>query len=134
MAARQIALGADGICAFNWHADRNSKRELLTQVGASDTLRCRDKLYNVTHRFRVTSGEWRGAYQHDRLRGQLPVALHRTLAGGGPEFALELGDDIDSDPPASVVLRLRLGLHPGWRRQSGGGPDVRRLRALLSAG
>jgi hypothetical protein len=100
--------GATGIYAFNWHADRDSKRELLTQVGASDTLRSRDKLYNVTHRFRVTSGDWRGAYQHDRLRGQLPVALHRALAGGGPEFVLELGDDLDSDPPTRVVLRLRL--------------------------
>ena len=62
----------------------------------------------MTHRFRVTSGDWRGAYQHDRLRGQLPVALHRALAGGGPEFVIELGDDLDSDPPTRVVLRLRL--------------------------
>ena len=71
--------GATGIYAFNWHADRDSRRELLTQVGAVQTLRRQDKLYSATHRFRQHTGEWRGAYQHDRLRGTLPVPLYPTL-------------------------------------------------------
>jgi len=100
--------GATGIYAFNWHADRDSKRELLTQVGATETLRQQDKLYNVTHRYRQQTGPWRGAYQHDRLRGQLPVPLYRTFKETGPRFALNIADDLAQDPPNSITLRLRL--------------------------
>jgi len=100
--------GATGIYAFNWHADRDSKRELLTQVGAIKTLCGQDKLYNITHRYRQTNGPWRGAYQHDRLKGGLPVALHATFKETGPHFSLYLADDFQQIPPAVVALRLRL--------------------------
>ena len=100
--------GATGIYAFNWHADRDSKRELLTQVGAVQTLRRQDKLYSATHRFRQHSGAWRGAYQHDRLRGTLPVPLYPTLRESGPHFDLNLADDLSTDPPEAITLRLRL--------------------------
>ena len=100
--------GATGIYAFNWHADRDSKRELLTQVGAVQTLRRQDKLYNATHRFRQHTGEWRGAYQHDRLRGTVPVPLYPTMRESGPHFDLDLADDLSADPPATITLRLRL--------------------------
>ena len=100
--------GATGIYAFNWHADRDSKRELLTQVGAVQTLRRQSKLYSATHRFRQKTGPWRGAYQHDRLRGTLPVPLYPTLHETGPHFDFDLADDLSADPPTTLTLRLRL--------------------------
>ena len=100
--------GATGIYAFNWHADRDLRRELLTQVGAVQTLRRQDKLYNATHRFRQHTGEWRGAYQHDRLRGTVPVPLYPTMRESGPHFDLDLADDLSADPPTTITLRLRL--------------------------
>ena len=100
--------GASGIYAFNWHADRDSKRELLSQVGAIETLRQQSKIYNVTHRFRQTTGPWRGAYKHDRLRGSLPVTLHHTFMETGPHFTLDIADDLSQDPPTDLLLRIRL--------------------------
>ena len=100
--------GATGIYAFNWHADRDSKRELLSQVGEAETLQKENKLYNITHRFRQTTGPWRGAYKHDRLRGSLPVGLYRTFQETGPHFTLDLADDLQANPPTSLSLRLRL--------------------------
>ena len=100
--------GATGIYAFNWHADSNRFRELLTQVGSPDTLRGQNKLYNVTHRFRQKTGPWRGAYKLDRLRGSLPVPLYRTFAETGPHFTIHLADDLQLDLPVSIILRLRL--------------------------
>ena len=77
-------------------------------MGAVQTLRRQDKLYNATHRFRQHTGEWRGAYQHDRLRGTVPVPLYPTMRETGPHFDLDLADDLSADPPATITLRLRL--------------------------
>jgi hypothetical protein len=108
IACRHHRTGADGIYVFNWHASRDSRRDLLTQVGALETLRHQDKIYAATHRFRQHAGPWRGAYQNDRVRGQVPVPLKPTLMGTGPVIPLEVGDDLAADAPAEVELRLRL--------------------------
>lgn len=100
--------GATGIYAFNWHADRDSKRELLSQVGKRETLQKQNKLYSITHRFRQETGSWRGAYKHDRLRGALPVALYPTFKITGPHFTLDLADDLQEFPPKDLTLRFRL--------------------------
>ena len=108
IASRHYHLGADGVYAFNWHANRDSRRELLTQVGSPHTLRQTDKIYAATHRFLQKEGDWRGAYQNDRLWGQVPVRLKQTYAGTGPVIDLEVTDDLASDTPARVELRVRL--------------------------
>jgi hypothetical protein len=100
--------GTDGIYVFNWHADRKARRELLTQIGSPATLRRTDKLYAATYRSLITEGPWRGALRNDRILGPVPVALKPTLTGDGPTIVLEIADDLSTDPPSKVELRLRL--------------------------
>ena len=108
IASRYHKAGADGIYAFNWHANRDSRRELLSQVGSPETLRGTDKIYAATHRFLQHEGEWRGAYRIDRIWGDVPVALKRTLTGEGPTITLDIAEDLTTDVPERVELRVRL--------------------------
>ena len=102
------AAGADGIYIFNWHANRDSKRELLTQIGSPETLRRTDKIYAATHRIIRKEGPWRGAMHGDRIYGEVPVPLKSTLTGDGPTVMLYVADDLTADPPERVELRVRL--------------------------
>jgi hypothetical protein len=108
IASRYHREGAQGIYVFNWHANRESRRELLTSVGTPDTLRGKCKVYAATNRFRVHEGGWRGAFQNDRIWGEVPVALKRTITGDGPTIVLDVADDLSADPPKRVELRLHL--------------------------
>ncbi|MEW6752527.1 MAG: hypothetical protein AB1505_16295 [Candidatus Latescibacterota bacterium] len=108
IAAGYHRAGADGIYVFNWHADRQSRRDLLTQVGSAETLQGTDKIYAATHRFLQREGAWRGAYDNDRVWGEVPVPLKRTLTGDGPTIVLDLAEDFGSGAPAAVQLRVRL--------------------------
>jgi hypothetical protein len=108
IASRYHLCGADGIYTFNWHANRDSRRTLLSEVGALDTLRGKDRVYAATHRFIQQEGEWRGAYCIDRVYGEVPVKLKPTMSGTGPEFGLQIADDFTVDTPSSVQLRVRL--------------------------
>ena len=108
IAGRYHKAGADGIYVFNWHANRESRRELLSQVGSSETLRGTDKIYAATHRFLQETGEWRGAYRIDRIWGDVPVALKRTLTGEGPTVTLDVAEAPTVDVPEAVQLRVRL--------------------------
>ncbi len=109
IAARHWHQGADGIYAFNWHAGRNNRRELLNQVGSPESLAATDKVYAATHRFLQHEGEWRGAYRIDRVRGTVPVALKETITGSGPVILLDVADDFETHPPRALELRLYLG-------------------------
>ena len=108
IASRYRAAGADGIYAFNWHADSTKRRELLTQIGSADNLRATDRVYAATHRFLVSEGQWRGAYRPDRVFGEVPVALRQTLTGTGPVVELMVADDFSVDPARRVELRVHL--------------------------
>ena len=108
VASRYHSAGADGIYIFNWHANRDSRRELLTEIGSLDTLRRKDKVYAATCHSRRHEGPWRGAARYDRVWGEVPVALKPTLTGDGPSIILEVSDDLVSDPPESIELRVRL--------------------------
>ncbi|MCZ6678023.1 MAG: family 10 glycosylhydrolase [Candidatus Poribacteria bacterium] len=108
IASRHHKAGATGIYVFNWHANRDSRRTLLSQIGLPDTLRGTDKIYAATHRFLQKEGEWRGAYRNDRIWGEVPVALKRTLTGEGPTITLDVADDLSADTPKKVELRVRL--------------------------
>ena len=108
ISSRYHRAGADGIYVFNWHANRETRRQLLTEIGSPETLRAKSKIYAATHRFIVNEGEWRGAYRNDRLLGEVPVALTRTLSGDGPTITLDMAADLAADPPKSIELRLHL--------------------------
>lgn len=125
--------GADGIYVFNWHADAHSRRELLTQVGSKETLRDTAKIYAATHRIIVKEGDWRGAYRGDRLYGEVPVPLKRTLTEDGPTIGLDIADEASS----SAQLRVRLqewvngdGVGVWWDGKRLMAPDVRYCRFL----
>jgi hypothetical protein len=128
--------GADGIYVFNWHADRHTRRELLCQLGSPRTLRRTDRIYAATHRFLHRQGAWRGAYDNDRVWGEVPVALKRTLTGDGPTVRFQVADDLTADPPVGVELRLRLDqwvrgdrVRVWWDDAEKDGPEVRYCRA-----
>ncbi len=108
IAGRYHQAGADGVYVFNWHANRDSRRGLLRQIGSADTLRRTDRIFAATHRFLQREGPWRGAYDQDRIWGEVPVALKRTLTGDGPTILLELTPDLAAEPPARITLRVRL--------------------------
>lgn len=132
IASRHHHQGADGIYVFNWHANRDSRRELLTQIGSAETLHRTDKIYAATHRFLQYEGGWRGAYRNDRVHGQVPVRLKQNFAGTGPVIDLEVGDDFSQNVPAQVELRLRLDqwvvgdeIRVSWRGTELRDPEVR---------
>jgi hypothetical protein len=102
------AAEADGIYVFNWYADRDARRDLLTTIGSTETIRKKDKCYAATHRVIVREGEWRGAYRIDRLLGEVPVRLKATRTGDGPTITLRVADDLKAESPSSIELRLRL--------------------------
>ena len=108
IASRYHRAGSDGIYVFNWHANRDSRRELLCQIGSPDTLRRKDKVYAATHRFIQKEGQWRGAYRLDQIWGEVPVALKRTLTDEGPTITLNVADDLSADIPESAELRVQL--------------------------
>jgi hypothetical protein len=108
IASRYHRAGASGIYVFNWHANRDSKRLLLTTIGAPETLATQDKIYAATHRFIQREGAWRGAFRIDRIYGQVPVDLERTLTGEGPTITLDVADDFGAHRPTLVQLRLRI--------------------------
>jgi len=108
IASRYHKNRADGIYVFNWHSDRDTRRELLSTIGKAETLRRKSKVYAATHRLLRKEGQWRGAYKNDRIWGEVPVALKRTLTGDGPVITLDVADDLTTDIPAGVELRVRL--------------------------
>ena len=107
IASRFYAAGADGIHVFNWFANRDSRRGLLTSVGSPDTLRRKDKIHAATHRIRK-QGIWRGASVNDRVLGEVPVPLKRTMTDDGPSITLHVSDDLAIDTPEHIELRVRV--------------------------
>ena len=108
IASRYWTAGADGLYAFNWHADKERRRELLTQIGSVKSLRGTDKIYAATHRFLLADGPWRGAYRADRQYGELPVPLRETLTKNGPVIEISVAEDFAQTPPSAMELRLHL--------------------------
>jgi len=100
--------GADGMYVFNWYANENSRQDLLTTIGSSQTLDQTDKVYAALHRYiggfpfseyKVNSNDpsneaaWVGADSNDRLYGETPVALYPTLTEEGPHFHIGIYDE-----------------------------------------
>lgn len=87
MAQSYWSRGASGMYVFNWHANERARRPLLTTIGAPKTLERTTKAYMSLHRHVAPEdGQWGGADLNDRIHGETPVELLRTLTGDGPEF------------------------------------------------
>ena len=99
--------GAVGTYCFNWHSDKEYRRELLNQIGSTETLKSTDKIYAATHRTIRNTGPWRKAEVNDRIYGPVPVALKKTLTGDGPTISLDIPDDLLSAKPKNIELRIR---------------------------
>ena len=112
VASQWHAAGSDGIYLFNWHANRDSRRELMNQIGSPDTLAGTNKVFAAAHRYKDAFGtvgqSWAGAFDNDRLWGQVPVPLKPTMTGEGPTITIEQGDDLEANQPADIRLRLFL--------------------------
>jgi hypothetical protein len=106
--SRYHKAGAKGIYVFNWHANRDSRRELLSQIGSIETLQNTNKIYAATHRFIQTEGAWRGAYRIDRIYGEVPVLLRKTITDTGPIITLDIADELVLGASTELELRLRL--------------------------
>ena len=96
--------GADGMYVFNWHANERTRRPLLTTIGSTETLKRTNKVYMSLHRYvggfpfsEPKEGQWAGADFHDRIYGETPVQLYRTLTGEGPKFHVSVYDDLQQD-------------------------------------
>jgi len=114
--------GADGMYVFNWHANEMTRRPLLTTIGSTKTLKQTDKVYAALHRYvggwpfsEPKEGAWAGADLNDRLYGETPVTLYRTLTEEGPRFHVGIYDDpvqeAHSGNLKSVELHLELKHH-----------------------
>ena len=105
--------GADGIYLFNWHANAHTRRSLLTTIGASKTLDRTNKIYAALYRDITPKGSLReDAERDDRLFGETPVPLYRTLTGEGPTFHISVHDKVAAEATAgrleSVELQIEL--------------------------
>ncbi len=87
--------GANGMYVFNWHATERTQRPLMTTLGAPETLRGANKAYAAVHRTITPKGSLReDAERDDRLYGETPVTLYRTLTSGGPRFHVPVHDGV----------------------------------------
>jgi hypothetical protein len=101
------ARGADGMYVFNWHANDRTRRPLLTTIGSQDSLARTDKVYMSLHRFLAPDGgEWAGADLHDRIHGETPAELYRTLSGDSPRFHLSVHESTSGARAIELHLAL----------------------------
>ena len=99
--------GAHGIYAFNWHAGATTRRESLTSIGSPETLRRKNKAYTAIQRSIANNPLREDAERDDRLYGEVPVTLYRTLTHDGPTVNIPVYDDVETEA-ASVQLLIEL--------------------------
>ena len=104
--------GADGIYVFNWHADRQTKRDQLTTIGSPHTLKHTDKVYAAIHRGPPATEIPNQGAVNDRIYGETAVCLYRGLTDGGPTFHVSVHDDLINEAEngdlADVELHVEL--------------------------
>ena len=99
--------GASGVHVFNWHNYAAQLNGLLTTLGSPDTLTGVDTIFTPVKRHIRDRAEIRyGAERDDRLLGETPVPLYRTLTGDGPTFHINVHDDAAEDTAAELQINL----------------------------
>ena len=89
--------GAHGIYAFNWHANETTRRESLTSIGSPETLRRKNKAYTAVQRSIANNPLREDSERDDRLYGEVPVTLYRTLTHDGPTVHIPVYDDVEAE-------------------------------------
>ena len=106
MAQSHFDRGAHGIYIFNWHANATSRRRSLSAIGSTDSLKGQDKAYTAVSRMIATNPLRLDSERDDRIYGEVPVDLYRTLTGDGPTFHVSTHDD--PAPAASIQLLIEM--------------------------
>ena len=104
MAQAHFARGAHGIYIFNWHASATTRRESLSTIGSPQTLKPLDKSYTSVHRLIGSNPLRQDSERDDRIYGEVPVVLQRTLTGKGPTFHVSTHDAA----PAGAQLLIEM--------------------------
>ncbi len=100
---------ADGMYAFNWHANSQTRRGLLTTIGSPATLEASNKVYAALHGVHAARGTLRhGADKHDRIHAETSVTLHPSLTEEGPVFHLPFHDDPADALEFTVELQIEI--------------------------
>jgi hypothetical protein len=107
--------GADGMYVFNWQGNQQTRRALLTTIGDSATLRRTDKVYEAVYRHvgilpPDCTDSWAGADLNDRLYGETPVTLYRTLTNEGPQFHITVHDEVRGEARAGALESVEMHL------------------------
>ncbi len=105
MAQGHFDRGAHGIYIFNWHANATTRRHSLSTIGSTETLKDQDKAYTAIYRSIGTNPLRLDSERDDRIYGEVPVDLHRTLTADGPTFHISTHD---ADPGKASSLQLLL--------------------------
>jgi len=101
--------GASGIYVFNWHGYTDTNQALFTTMGSPVTLKGTRKCYSNVHRMIPPRGSQRDyADRDDRIYGETPVELHRTLTGDGPTFQVPMYDDVPTAAKAGTLAGAEL--------------------------
>ncbi len=109
LAAGYWERGAHGMYVFNWHANERTRRDLLTSIGAVETLKRTNKLYSALYRFdRAKEGPWVGSDLNDRIHAETPVSLYRTLTDEGPKFHVPTYDEVVEEARAGQLKKIEL--------------------------
>ena len=79
-------------------------------MGATQTLRHEDKAYTAMHRTIANSPLREDCDRDDRIYGEVPVTLYRSLTGDGPRFHIPVHDDVvgEAERLASVQLLIEM--------------------------
>ena len=107
MAHGHFDRGAHGIYIFNWHANATARRHSLTTIGSTDTLSGQSKAYTSVHRSIGSNSLRLDSERDDRIYGEVPVDLQRTLTGGGPTFHIAT-HDAEPEKASSRQLLIEL--------------------------
>lgn len=107
LAQGHLARGAAGVYVFNWHANESTRRQALSTLGTPETLRGQDKAYTAVHRSIGTNALRQDSERDDRIYGEVPVDLYRTLTGDGPTFHISTYES-DVSAVKSVQLLIEM--------------------------
>ena len=110
MSLGHLDRGADGVYVFNWHANETTRRRSLTTMGTLETLRYEAKSYTALHRNIANNPLREDSDRDDRISGEVPVTLYRTLTGEGPTFHIPVYDDVvaEADNLESIQLMIQM--------------------------
>ena len=110
MSSGHLDRGADGVYVFNWHANETTRRRSLTTMGTLETLRYEAKSYTALHRNIANNPLREDSDRDDRISGEVPVTLYRTLTGEGPTFHIPVYDDVvvEADNLESIQLMIQM--------------------------